>query len=421
MKIVKSIFPMVSRDVLMPKFASRFVCKGPECPLSCCCYFIVTFEKKAYEQLEHGLDLTPEQKKKYKKVGKAQRSESNYAQFISSSDDRQACGFLENNLCSLHRDYGEEALPTVCYFYPRLYRSFGREHTELVLSISCPLVANDALLNPDALDFVVQHMTWRKDADDPQMPLFNDHQIKLDIRFFCLQLMRVQEIDLWKRLAFLGLFTVQLEDIVVQHKSSSTLAAAKPAIDNLIASATALIEEGAINDIYANVVEDCDYLVHCYQFFLQVQRDWEKHSAFNHVFAEFNEIFFADGGDFFYEDLLRTYQQGYQNLQSSLKNAPFFFEHLILSHMLFLLYPFHKLDITQCYHHLCFVFVFCRWTLSVYCAAGERHPEEITLLLAKLMRILQHTAILPLTQVMNVDALGWEDLSMVYANLKDPI
>lgn len=419
----QKLHPMLTKDVLMPHFVTQFQCNGSVCPLSCCMFFNVTFDKKSYDILESKLNLSAEQKQNYQKLPPANRSHEQYAQFKVETASH-ACKFLDNDWCELHRDFGEVALPDVCYEYPRQYRYFGRLHTALSLSISCPLVADLALLQRDAFEFVVQPKTFRQSILGSTFCLFSeDDPLMIDIHLFCIQILRVQEIDLWKRLAFLGLFCQQLAEIFEPGTQPARQMEIQQQSQELIMSMSALLEAGEVNGIYDVVEADPDYLVACFQFFQHLHADWSSETErplLSQALQAIVQHLTEDGDTLSFEQLWQKYRQGRRHLQNALKDHPYFFEHLILSELLYLAFPFAgKLDARLLYRHLCFVYVFVRFILAIDCLHGDKSAQELSFMVAKLMRLFQHFDVALLTQAMDLQNMGWDDLSTIYAHLKD--
>lgn len=428
MNQLQHLHAMYTKDVLMPRFVMQFQCNGPDCPLSCCTYFRVNFGKKDYEILEHNLALSAEHKKNYRKCSRAKRTDEGYAEFVGKNGSR-ICGFLEGGWCALHRDFGEAALPRPCYTYPRLYRTMGREHTELNLSISCPQVAKLALLKEDAFDFVISSMHFRKDAVVEDNASFSgDLQLILDIRFFCIQLMRAKDIALWKRVALLGLFSSQLAEILANTKIVRQIEKISQNIQQLIIATTALIESGEVNAIYEVVETDWMHLTACVNFLVDMQQHWldgKQDDYIVHFYQEIALYLSPDGedvsevGSFDFQFTLHNYQQGMQHLTKSLTDYPYFFEHVLVSELLYLNFPFFNHELRLTYQHFCFVYIFTRFALAMFCVNGEKSPEELSLVVARVMRVFQHRSLLDLMNVVSCKSLGWENLSAIYAHLKD--
>lgn len=421
MKTIKHIYPMQEREVLMPKFASRFSCVGPECPFSCCMYFTIAFEKKNYDLLENHLALSSEQKKNYKKLSKSKRRDSAYAQLIAQGDS-QACGFFQDDLCALHRDFGEEALNNVCYLYPRLYRSFVHGCTEMTVSMSCPEALRLALLTEDAFDFVQQKVVLRQEVIE-SLPkhLIKFQNILFDVHVFCMQILRVRELDLWKRVAILSLFCSHLDEIV----SNSSHHALEKAVQNLMEGTTYLIQSGEIDSLYDEVVSRDDYLTSCYVCFKTIQYSWQGRSHFVELMASIEKLFFDGSMEFSFDLLCKNYKQGLKNLQMTLEDIPYFFEHLLLSELLELSFPFvfssSKLSIQFLYRYICFVYLFLRFMLAFYCVHEVKTKDDLILFVSKLMRFIQHKDLVFQKEMLNLDQLHWEEWGLLYAHLKDDL
>lgn len=420
MKTIKHIYPMREVEAMIPQFASRFSCVGPDCALSCCMCFSIAFEKKNYDLLENQLGLTVAQKKNYKKCSKSQRSDASYAQFIAQGE-WNACGFFEEGLCILHRDFGEQALCNVCYLHPRLYRAFAPDYIELSVSLSCPEAAKLALLSPDAFDFLPQTSQIRQEVIETLPRHLQPLQpILLDVRFFCIQILRVQDLSLWKRLALLSLFSAHLDEALASSAPSTW----SKAVQDLIDGTTYLIQSGEVNTLYDEVQARDDYLPACYVFLKTIEQDWKSQPHFFALIEQLEQHLFDGTKTYDVALLQQNHQQGLKHLQASLKDHPYFLEHFLLSELFELSFPFcfkAQLPIAFLYRYLCFVYVFMRFVLAVYCVHEPKIAEELSFVIAKFMRFLQHVDLHTLKDLMNLDQLHWEDWGLLYAHLKDDL
>lgn len=410
---MKSIYPTQSRAVLMPRFAADFDCIGSACELSCCRYFRITFERKFFQFLEQDLHLSD--KTRYKKLPKSQRSEVHFAEFLKQGAACE-CRFLEEGWCALHRDFGETAIPNVCYLHPRVYRSFVPEHLELSLSISCPEAARLALLRSDAFDFIEQTLELRTESIE-----FLPHSfmylkpLLLEVRFFCVQILRVQDLLLWKRLSILLLFCSHLAEAF----SSSSV---QDAVQNLIEGTTYLIQSGEAQTSFDAIEARDDYLAFCYVFLKTVEFDWQNQPHFADILQVLNACCIDEQGAYALEVLHKNYQKGLKNLSLSLQNHPYFFEHLVLAEMLELSFPFDvktQMPLDFVSRYLCFVYLFMRFVLALYCKEEKKMPEDLALVVAKFMRFIQHVDLKTQAEFLDFNVLGWENLNNVYAHLKE--
>ena len=205
-----TLHPSKNVQSLQPLYVSRFACIGPVCEDNCCTGWTVSIDKKtfnAYRQSKHP-DLAERLKQDVKRV-RSKGSDSEYAR-IELRPDTAACPFLEDKLCGVQRDLGEDKLSNVCATYPRTIRQVGSRH-EQSLTLSCPEAARLALLEGDAMDFAEAKARVRADAVKPSPGTkVLSHELMTELRFFALQLIKTEALPLWMRLAVLGLFCHEL-------------------------------------------------------------------------------------------------------------------------------------------------------------------------------------------------------------------
>lgn len=141
---------------VMPKFLERFSCIGGACEDTCCQGWRVTVDERHYLKLKHAMDGDKQERQRFRESHQRTRGEgksaSNYA-FIVLQDNGM-CGLLDSQkMCSVQKKYGGDILSDTCATYPRLMSQRGDE-LEVTASFSCPEVARQALLAPDAMDLV---------------------------------------------------------------------------------------------------------------------------------------------------------------------------------------------------------------------------------------------------------------------------
>lgn len=239
------LHPIAQAEALMPRYAARFQCTGPRCEDSCCSGWRVTVDRKtygAYREIGH-----PALAERFATGVHRQRSGASPTQY-ATIDMRPAsgdCVFLEEQLCAIQRELGADKLSNTCAEYPRISRRTG-QGIEQSLTLSCPEAARLALLADDAMEFVGHRIDYRKDAM-PQWaprPGWTEAQAQ-QVRVFCLQLMQTRELQVWERLAVLGLLCERLEELERQGRGAGAAA--------LVDEFTALVAEGGVSALLADL------------------------------------------------------------------------------------------------------------------------------------------------------------------------
>lgn len=118
----------MSRYITAPYYYREFRCAGSACPDTCCGGWEIRLDRETretYRKLQReGFDFRG-------------AADLRHGRLIMKDN---ACPLLEQGLCRIHRDLGEEYLCHTCRRYPRHAEDYGRLH-ELSLSLSCPEAA----------------------------------------------------------------------------------------------------------------------------------------------------------------------------------------------------------------------------------------------------------------------------------------
>lgn len=145
------------KTLVTPKFAQGFQCIGPECENHCCQLWNISIDAATYENLNAIGDIKVKQVMEHQTrlsapPGADSQSPHHRIQhrdFVL--DEKGVCPMLdEEQLCYLHKNYGEHVLPMTCQIYPRQDKLINGVVYK-GLSISCPEAARRILLDPSAM------------------------------------------------------------------------------------------------------------------------------------------------------------------------------------------------------------------------------------------------------------------------------
>jgi len=182
-----------------------FACIGQACEENCCRSWNIPFDEAHYDRVREAM-TAPEDRERFERfvepVPEEARTPAQVARIRLARGT--ACPFRDDDeLCSLHRRFGEEVLPDGCANYPRIVSLVG-ERRELAGALSCPEVARRALLTEDATDLVAAEpaafgrgslsLELRDEADAARLDAVRDALYgiatttgyPLDSRLFCL-------------------------------------------------------------------------------------------------------------------------------------------------------------------------------------------------------------------------------------------
>lgn len=128
-----------------PSYYKEFKCIADKCPDTCCAGWDVVLDKQS---LERYLGTGGRIGQKLKSVITVDSDGDDI--FISSN---KRCPFLmQNNLCELFIELGEESLCRTCAFFPRFVTDFG-SRKETGLSLSCPEAARIIMNKSEPITF----------------------------------------------------------------------------------------------------------------------------------------------------------------------------------------------------------------------------------------------------------------------------
>lgn len=200
------------RPILIPEYLEDFGCIGGACEDTCCAGWNITVDKKTYQnyrKVKH--PEISEKLQRYVKRNRKQQDDSSYAKLLLD-EDKNCHMMLEDGLCGIHKELGEQFLCNTCAMYPRQFTQVG-SFIEKSLTLSCPEAARVVLLREDGLGFI--------ETEEPKETRglignkfdLNKHPLFWDIRIFIIELMqnRTQPIEI--RLIILGLFIQKVEQL----------------------------------------------------------------------------------------------------------------------------------------------------------------------------------------------------------------
>jgi lysine-N-methylase len=228
------------RDHLRPLYAKRFKCIGSACEDNCCHGWDVSIDQAAYE--------------KYKAIPALENDLERLLVINNGSDNASYAFFklqpscrcpmqLEDGLCRIHREFGEDYLPKTCATYPRATKRIdGLPEHALVLS--CPEAARVVLLEPQLLTPNGSPASGNKYSrlialgDEAISTLDKPMRYFWEGREFSMALVQDRRYPLWQRLFLLGMFCKRLDAVVVDPRPGS--------VSNLLREYAEIAAEGKL-------------------------------------------------------------------------------------------------------------------------------------------------------------------------------
>lgn len=218
---------MKRKQALVPDYYTQFHCIGGECEESCCIGWKISVDEaslRRYQACKHEVLAPMFSEALIENNDIPTRSKENAASMKRSEDGR--CAFLQtDNLCSIHRHLGGEALSDTCATYPRYANLFGGQ-LEYSLGISCPEAARRVLLHPEPIgfelidadpdlekrNFISRRFPQHGNGDPAQMAVLND------LRGLIIGLLQFRELSLGARLMVLGFLLEDVDKITSSNK-----------------------------------------------------------------------------------------------------------------------------------------------------------------------------------------------------------
>jgi len=200
------------RPILIPEYLGEFSCIGSACEDTCCAGWKVTVDKKTYQTYRKVRQPEIAEKlDKFVKRERKQSNENNYAKFVLKENSKCSM-LLEDGLCTIHKELGEEYLCNTCFIYPRHLSRVG-QMVEKSLTLSCPEATRIVLLQKEGIGFL--------ETEEPKNTRgLISHELNLekypyfwDLRVFTIQLLQSRQQPLEIRLIILGLFIQKIDQV----------------------------------------------------------------------------------------------------------------------------------------------------------------------------------------------------------------
>lgn len=370
---MSTLHPTRTLTTLVPRYVTRFSCIGSACEDNCCTGWKVSIDKKtfnAYRQVKH--PVLAERFDDTVKRERSLKSDVNYAR-IEMTPGTGVCPMMEHSLCAVQRELGESYLSDTCFSYPRFTRQFAGQH-EQALTLSCPEAARQALLSADAFDFVTDKLTVRSSVVTEVKPR---HGLSLDLmnelRIFGLQLMRTEGLELWQRLAVLGVFCERLSELISNRGHSQVPA--------LLQSFTEIVESGAAVAALADMQANHAGQAKVFAFFWCAKAKRSVSPVQNKVVAAIAHGFGATSlnGEVSAEQVVERYTLGVSRLPQALEAAPHLLENYVLNEMFRELFPMGGANPYDQYLQLISRFGLIRLILAAQCATDGPLPDASTM------------------------------------------
>lgn len=355
--------PSCAHTALAPRYAAHFACTGAACEDTCCAGWAIPVDKPSFDaccQAEPA-ELAERFKRVVRPIPNAPPNLHARIELVAHS---QACPFLEQGLCAIHRELGEDFLSNTCASFPRQTRQFAGQF-EHVLALSCPEAARMALLAPDALDLIEAEIVVRAESvvTTSGKLLFSEQDAN-EIRGFCFQLVRTGSLQLWQRLAIIGHFCHQLDQLIQKQAYRD--------IARFLADFVDQIENGEMLHKLTGATLNHGMQAQLFFKFWEGQAE-RKNSAtqadVQRAVAQGLGGNAGSGESPNQEDLIRHYLTGLKRMNRALEATPVLLENFLANEMLRECFPFDSVNPYQHFLGLMARFGLLRLMLAGVCNA----------------------------------------------------
>lgn len=228
----------LTATMLVPKYVTQFRCTGGSCPDTCCSGWQIPIDQETFRDYRRVTNPTLKPLFQTFLVQVDKNSYPNHGRINAPTPDMRCVMLSDENLCSIQKALGEDALSDTCHIYPRSVVQFG-DRMEQSLTLSCPEAARLALTQEDAFEFVTAEFSTRQATTDiiPAAGGFDFFAMD-EVRAFTIQLFQTPALSNVERLAVVGWLCSQLDELAASGTESHVHA--------VLNELTLSIENGAI-------------------------------------------------------------------------------------------------------------------------------------------------------------------------------
>jgi len=411
---MSKIHRVISVKAVVPKYVSDFQCIGSDCEDTCCSGWKVTIDKKSfnfYKESKNEL-LKSRFDQKIKRT-RSLETDLSFGQ-IELNENNSDCCFLENNLCSVQRELGEDKLSNTCFSFPRLTKK-KHDVVEQALTLSCPEAARKALLSTDAFDLIEMNVQVREGS--LTKPLVK-YKISLEniqkVQNFCLELLGKKDMLIWQKLVLLGLFCESISSLIKGDKLQQ--------IDSVIIETRGLAASNEFFHILESIKAYHDIQA---LSFIYLWRANDKISHSQHQTEIRKKIlsglgFDLETGQVNEAKVISSYVSGLQKLEESLKLAPDLITNYILNEIFTSNFPFERGSPFEDYIKLITRFGMVRFLLAAVCNDSEdvTDPQTLTDVIQVFCRRYQHNQNFANDVEKALSNAGWDNLDKAFKFIK---
>lgn len=410
--------PTHTIHALVPEPNVGFQCLGSDCPDTCCTGWTVPIDKPTF--LEYKKSTHPELRTLFlTRLHREKEGGLDHYGTIKLKKEDNSCSFLDDGLCRIQKTLGADALSDTCSGYPRITLQHG-DVFQQGLTLSCPEAANRILLQQGVTQFVPAPVLAR---EDQVVRIRSSARVPTDvtqaIRFFCLKLIRQEELAAWEKMAILGFFCEEAGAIQMQEQPPGYL--------QLIAKYGELLESGSLKQTIAAISSYPQAQVKVFAgiLFSKLLKSNTKHQRA--VLEGFLKRLFGEGESMPQEEfqrlMLEKYIEGIPRLDAVLSSgdAAHFVTNFLANQMFNEGFPFNEAGIFKSYLRLTSRFGSLRMLLALRCADPDDPPtpRQLAALTQVYARKFEHDQVFKAAINQALHGVGFESMKYVVGLIRD--
>lgn len=294
--------------------------------------------------------------------------------------------FSEDGLCEVYSNIGEENMCYTCKTYPRFYNQVDNT-LESSLTLSCIEVARHILLREDSIEFNLDI----KDIDDARIDkgikTINSKKLREkyfnEIRVFCIGLIQNRNYFIEERLAILGLFIKNINDITDESLLLETINTYNVNISN-----------GEFNNLLEGINTDkildaqLEFLTNIYKIILSKNIIDQR---FLQDFIKVVKSLNLDSGDSVQvkENFLSALKNNYREF---MKDYEYIYENYLVNYMFKTLFPISKMSLLDTYVNLIVHFSVIKMNLVGLCGyyKDDMDTEKVLHFIQSFAKVVEH-------------------------------
>ena len=371
---------------LMPAYYKDFHCRMGACRDTCCVGWKIEFNKKDYLAIKRAAEGSGDaslQALCARSVKRLREREHDgmYAEFPMNEEG--LCGFLrEDGLCALQLGCGEETLPRVCKFFPRV-TNWSMAAREMSLSPACESVLYLLWDLPEGIDFIEEPLD-KKDRRrfHPINPVAGRFA---DIRSFCIDILQERSLKLSHRLLFLGFVLQRLREADWE---------AEDTVDRWLARSEELFRDPDLAEQMGRMPKNqAMFVSNNYRVMIRVARERSSSAELaRELWSAISGMAHEDGDQITFDGAV--YQDLENKLEELLGHSEYFFENMMVTVFFHLTMPnlTSPEQMWEGYVNLCNLYSIFRF--SAVCGCGkEVSREQLFHVLVEVSRMLLHNKV----------------------------